>query len=70
MEIQTIEQAIQHMGERLSHVGMAQRAREALTAGAALEVTICVSPGKGGAIVSMQSTTETRSSHGQLIRLK
>ena len=71
MDIQTVEQAMQHMGERLNQPDLTERAREALTAGDALEVTIRVGPGKGGAVVSMQSiVTSARSSHGQLIRLK
>ncbi len=69
-DIQTIEDALADMGRALTQPAIADRAREAVSRGEVLEVTIQVRPEKQGAAVTMHSTmTSSKQSHGRLIRL-
>lgn len=67
--IETIEEALQDMGERLPTLD--EQARAAVSSGDSFEVVVRVQPGKQGVAVAMRSTlTSSKVSHGRLIRLK
>lgn len=71
MTITTIEGALADMGQSLTQPAITERARDAVTAGDVLEITILVSPAKQGATVTMHSLiASNRQGHGRLIRLK
>ncbi len=71
MTVQTIEDALADMGQTLAKPGIAQRARDAVSQGDVLEITILVSPAKQGVAVTMHSLIASkRESHGRLIRLR
>lgn len=71
VSIETLEQALEHMGQSLAHPDMVSRAKRANADGNVLEITVLVSPGKQGASVTMHSLEASdRTSHGRLIRLR
>jgi len=71
VSINTLEQALEHMGKSLTNPDLLERARQATADGNVLEITVLVSPAKQGIAVTMHSLVASdRISYGRLIRLK